>query len=382
MVRDLKRLFSESQLFEAKIGLPSKHNQFYVLTGTPGAGKGFIKKNMIDSFSSFKEMDFDEGKFKVIKWLDKISSDRKVAIPFSKKETWKKWYSENKRPLDPELDREFITQQAKLVHAEDIDEVMRFFTDAANGNYWKKDDWDVGGNPTHTAILHGIENAMGITKSPDELLKTADVNNEHKPNYLVDMVVLDNEWLSEVMSNAKSVGYQTTLIYVISDKTTSWINNITRGRIVSKSKFDLANKLTPESIIKLIFGENFSKNIDRVFFVFSQPYGAGKPLENLSDYLANDKISRDERKEALKIAIKFARNKGMTIADALKKPEFRGSHSGKERDVIQLNNHSGKWDFPTPQSKERFYNIVEREPEVDTSKVKNWLSYLRDIYEQ
>lgn len=381
-MNDIKRLFSESQLSEAKVPLPGKYNQFYVLTGTPGSGKGFIKKNMISDFNSFKEVDFDEGKFKVINWLDKMDSSRKSAIPFATKEDWRKWYAENKRPLDPYKDREFITQQAKKVHAEDLSEVMRFFGDALEGKYWKKDDWDIGGNSTHTAILHGIEGALGTTKTPDQILDNTSKDNQHKPNYLIDMVVTDPEWISGVMSKAKQMGYQTTLVYVISDKTTSWINNITRGRIVSKSKFDLANQLTPNAMIKLVFKGDSPNGIDRVFFVFSQPYGLGKPLENLNDYLANEKIPRDERKEALKIVTDIARKKGMDILDALKLPEFRGSHSGKERDVIELVRNGEQWDFPSSGAKERFYSMIERPPEVDTSKTKNWLRFMRDIYEK
>ena len=376
----IRRLFSENQINEAKISLPAKYNQFYVITGTPGSGKGFIKKNIINDFHSFKEIDFDEGKFKVINWIDKLG-DRKAAIPFANKEDWRKWYSENKRPLDPEKDREFITQQAKKVHAEDIEEVMRFFSDASKGKYWKKDDWNVGGNSTHTAILHGIESALGVTKTPDEIVSASDKSNKQKQNYLIDMVVTDPEWISGVLTKAKEMGYQTTLVYVISDKTTSWINNITRGRIVSRSKFDLANQLTPNAMIKIIFNGDSPSGIDRVFLVFSQPYGAGKPLENLNDYLANDKISRDERKEALKIVTNIARKKGMDTIDVLKLPEFRGSHSGKERDVIELVRNGDQWDFPSEEAKDRFYNIVGREQEVDTSRVKNWLRYLRDIHE-
>lgn len=376
----IRRLFSENQINEAKISLPAKYNQFYVLTGTPGSGKGFIKKNIINDFHSFKEIDFDEGKFKVINWIDRLG-DRKAAIPFASKEDWRKWYSENKRPLDPEKDKEFITQQAKKVHAEDIGEVMRFFSDASKGKYWKKDDWNVGGNSTHTAILHGIESALGVTKTPDEIVSASDKSNKQKQNYLVDMVVTDPEWISGVLTKAKEMGYQTTLVYVISDKTTSWINNITRGRIVSRSKFDLANQLTPNAMIKIIFNGDSPSGIDRVFLVFSQPYGAGKPLENLNDYLANDKISRDERKEALKIITNIARKKGMDTIDVLKLPEFRGSHSGKDRDVIELVKNGDQWDFPSEEAKDRFYNIVGREQEVDTSRVKNWLRYLRDIHE-
>jgi len=379
-MNNIRRLFSENQINEAKISLPAKYNQFYVITGTPGSGKGFIKKNIINDFHSFKEIDFDEGKFKVINWIDKLG-DRKAAIPFANKEDWRKWYSENKRPLDPDKDKDFIVQQAKKVHAEDINEVLRFFDDANHGNYWKKDDWNVGGNSTHTAILHGIESALGVTKTPDEIVSASDKSNKQKQNYLIDMVVTDPEWISGVLTKAKEMGYQTTLVYVISDKTTSWINNITRGRIVSRSKFDLANQLTPNAMIKIIFNGDSPTGIDRVFLVFSQPYGAGKPLENLNDYLANDKISRDERKEALKIVTNIARKKGMDTIDVLKLPEFRGSHSGKDRDVIELIRNGDQWDFPSEEAKDRFYNIVGREQEVDTSRVKNWLRYLRDIHE-
>jgi hypothetical protein len=381
-MNNIKRLFSESLIDEAKVGLPNKYNQFYVLTGPPGSGKGYVKKNIINDLNTFKEFDVDEGKSKVIKWLDNMSPDRKITIPFGKsKSDWKEWFNKNNRPLDPDKieDRKYIFDQSKKLHIEDIDQVLQFFNDAKNGKYWKKSDWNIGSNPTHTSLLHGLEKGMGVTKTTAQALELVSKNSNEKPNYLIDMVATDPGTINEVMQDAKNLGYATTLICVISDKVSAWINNTARGRIVPRSKFDLAHKLTPETIVNVVF-QNNGPNIDRIFFVFSRPFGAGKPLENLNDYLANEKIPREERKEALKIVTGIARKKGMDVHDVIKMPEFRGSHAANDRDVIELVKNGESWNFPTDGAKERFYSMVERPPEVDTTKTKNWLRYLRDLY--
>ena len=180
MTINIKKIFSESEICEAKIGLPNKYNQFYIITGPPGSGKGFVKKNLVRDVETFKEFDVDEGKSKIIKWLDGITHGRKVTIPFgSNKSNWREWYSKNNRQLDPnnKEDREYIIDQSKKLHIEDVEEVFRFFNDAKEGNNWKKGDWNIGSNPTHTSLLHGLEKGMGVTKSSEQILSTMDKNN-------------------------------------------------------------------------------------------------------------------------------------------------------------------------------------------------------------
>ena len=145
------------------------------LAGGPGSGKGFVQDKFF--LLDFKSFDVDELKRKINKSIKNVDS------PFRK--------------------------------------------------YVDKDDYDFS-NPDDVSALHGIVKKGGWN---DKLQQNVFTDNNYLPNVLFDVTGDDPNKLIKNAETTKKLGYNTALVWVVTNREEAMVRNVLRDRTVGDAIF-------------------------------------------------------------------------------------------------------------------------------------------------
>jgi hypothetical protein len=142
--------------------------------------------------------------------------------------------------------------------------------------YVDRDNYDFG-NPDDVSALHGIVKRGGWN---DKLQKNVLADNRYLPNVLFDVTGDDPNKLIKNAKITKDLGYNTALVWVITNREEAMVRNVLRDRTVGDAIFHSKHNTINEKLYNFIT-TTAGQYFDECWIVFnSNPHAGGTDEES------------------------------------------------------------------------------------------------------
>lgn len=172
----------------------------------------------------------------------------------------------------------FVGQEYMLLDFKsfDVDELKKKFNKAIKNpnskfkKYTDKDNYDFS-NSEDVSTLHGIVKQQGWN---DKIQSTVLNNNNYLPNVVFDVTGDDVRKLIKNAKTTKELGYNTALVWVVTNREEAMVRNVLRDRTVGDAIFHTKHNTINRELYKFIT-TNAGNYFDECWIVFNSNAHAG-----------------------------------------------------------------------------------------------------------
>ena len=167
----------------------------------------------------------------------------------------------------------YITSHKVAINAKvfDVDRLKELYIKAQEkGSFKDTRKYDLK-NPADVSALHQKVKDLGLKDKQEEAFFN-DLNQDRLPNIIYDITGDDPQKLKKIASKVNSVGYKTSLVWVVTNRQVAMLQNLSRDRVVSQQIFHKIHN----DIVKNVFPflKNGAKDYDEAWIVFNSKESA------------------------------------------------------------------------------------------------------------
>lgn len=184
-----------------------------------------------------------------------------------------------------------IAIDAKII---DVDQLKKLYTIAAKKGKTIKDDRDYDfKNPEDVGALHDIVDKKAYKEKIEDMFYASHVNG-NRPNIIYDITGSKADKLKNLGKMLKDMGYQVSLVWVLTNRQVAMMRNLCRARVVPAEIFHETHNKVNQNVFPFLQSTD-AKYYDEAWVVF-----------NSSDSLKE--LSAEEKKDFDKESVvKFAK---------------------------------------------------------------------------
>ena len=155
-------------------------------------------------------------------------------------------------------------------------------------------------DPNDVNDLHSIIDAKGWKDKVLDMFIRGKAGNE-LANIILDITGKNADSIKGFAAIGKSLGYQVSLVWVITNRQWAAVRNQLRSRTVGDVPFHLMHNQIPEVLLNILPDGNECRNIDEAWFLFSGGVGSVSSEEKANSMWDFKKGSQTELGSAVKL---------------------------------------------------------------------------------
>ncbi len=166
----------------------------------------------------------------------------------------------------------FVISKSVLIDAKviDVDNIKKMYNKLISkkeGLPEGKLKWDLK-DPKDVAELHRIIKEKGWR---EDVVNQFFTSNNKLRNIIFDITGKSASTLTNYTKMVKDLGYEVSLVWVVTNREVAIVRNLTRDRVVPENQFHAIHNQVNDTILPFLKDPNTSKNVDEAWVVFSGP---------------------------------------------------------------------------------------------------------------